>query len=46
MITLDVTQVSSCPELMNYLDGIYRAVQTPIFVTTNVFQFLDKLPEA
>lgn len=41
----DVTQVSSWPELMNYLDGIYRAVQTPILVTTNVFQFLDKLPE-
>jgi Cdc6-like AAA superfamily ATPase len=30
---------------MNYLDGIYRAVQTPIFATTNIFQFLDKLPE-
>jgi Cdc6-like AAA superfamily ATPase len=41
----DVTQVASWQELMNYLDGIYRAVQTPIFVTTNVFQFLDKLPE-
>lgn len=41
----DVTQVSSWQELVNYLDGIYRAVQTPIFVTTNVFQFLDKLPE-
>jgi len=46
MIILDdVTQVSSWQELMNYLDGIYRAVQTPIFVTTNVFQFLEKLPE-
>jgi Cdc6-like AAA superfamily ATPase len=41
----DVTQVASWQELMNYLDGIYRAVQTPIFVTTNMFQFLDKLPE-
>jgi Cdc6-like AAA superfamily ATPase len=41
----DVTQVSSWLELMNYLDGIYRAVQTPIFVTTNVFQFLDRLPQ-
>jgi Cdc6-like AAA superfamily ATPase len=27
------------------MDGIYRAVQTPVFVTTNVFQFLEKLPE-
>jgi len=41
----DVTQVASWQELMNYLDGIYRAVQTPVFATTNVFQFLDKLPE-
>ena len=41
----DVTQVASWQELMNYLDGIYRAVQTPIFVTTNIFQFLDKIPE-
>ena len=41
----DITQVPSWLELMNYLDGIYRAVQTPIFITTNVFQFLDKLPD-
>lgn len=41
----DVTAVPSWPELLNYMDGIYRKIQTPIFVTTNVFHFLDKLPE-
>lgn len=41
----DVIQVASWFELMNYLDGIYRAIQAPIFVTTNVVQFVNKLPE-
>jgi len=39
----DVTQVSAWPELMNYLDGIYRAAQTPIFVTTNLYPFVEIL---
>jgi len=41
----DVTAVPSWTELLNYIDGIYREVQTPIFVTTNIFRFLDKLPD-
>ena len=41
----DVTAVASWPELMGYLDGIFREVQAPIIVTTNVFKFLDRLPE-
>ena len=41
----DVTAVSSWLDLMGYLDGIFREVQTPIIVTTNVFKFLDRLPE-
>jgi len=41
----DVTAISSWLELLSYLDGIYRAVQVPIFVTTNSFKFLDKLPD-
>jgi len=41
----DVTAISSWLELLGYLDGIYRAVQVPIFVTTNSFKFLDKLPD-
>jgi len=41
----DVTAISSWLELLGHLDGIYRAVQVPIFVTTNSFKFLDKLPD-
>jgi len=41
----DVTAISSWLELLGYLDGVYRAVQVPIFVTTNSFKFLDKLPD-
>lgn len=41
----DVTAVPSWPELLDYMDGIYREVQTPILVTTNMFHFLDKLPD-
>lgn len=41
----DVTAVPSWPELMGYLDGIFREVQSPIIVTTNVFKFLEQLPE-
>ncbi len=41
----DVTAVASWPELLSYLDGIFREVQAPIIVTTNVFKFLDRLPE-
>ena len=41
----DVTAVASWPELLGYLDGIFREVQAPIIVTTNVFKFLDRLPE-
>jgi len=41
----DVTAIPSWLDLLGYLDGIYRAVQTPIFVTTNSFKFLEKLPD-
>lgn len=41
----DVTAVPSWPGLLDYMDGIYREVQTPIFVTTNMFHVLDKLPD-
>jgi len=41
----DVTAISSWLELLGYIDGIYRATQVPIFVTTNSFKFLDKLPD-
>ncbi|MEM4150964.1 MAG: hypothetical protein QXO39_07000 [Conexivisphaerales archaeon] len=41
----DVTAIPSWQELMGYLDGIFREVQSPIIVTTNVFKFLEQLPE-
>ena len=41
----DVTAVASWPELLGYIDGIFREVQAPIIVTTNVFKFLERLPE-
>lgn len=39
----DVTAVPSWPELLDYMDGIYREIQSPIFVTTNMFHFLNEL---
>ena len=41
----DITAVPSWPELMSYLDGIFREVQMPIIVTTNVFKLLEKIPD-
>lgn len=41
----DITAVPSWTELMGYLDGIFREVQSPVIVTTNVFKFLESLPE-
>jgi Cdc6-like AAA superfamily ATPase len=41
----DVTVIPSWVELLSYMDGIYRAVQSPIIVTTNMFRFLTNLPE-
>jgi Cdc6-like AAA superfamily ATPase len=41
----DVTVIPSWVELLGYMDGIYRAVQSPVIVTTNMFRFLDNLPD-
>ena len=41
----DVTVIPSWVELLTYMDGIYRAVQSPVIVTTNMFRFLTNLPE-
>ena len=41
--TGDATHVMCSQEVTDYLDGIYRAVQTSTFVPTSLFQFLDKL---
>jgi Cdc6-like AAA superfamily ATPase len=41
----DVTVIPSWVELLGYMDGIYRAVQSPVIVTTNMFKFLTSLPD-
>ena len=41
----DVAVIPSWVELLGYMDGIYRAVQSPVIVTTNMFRFLDSLPD-